>query len=165
MEIKTGKCAARIYLEHLFAPLGLHDVIMGNASSDGEFTAMELAVIGQWLANCGSYGEYQFISSATFEEMLPRPTNQATVAREHGLGLHRIRHRRPGASANPAEPNELLFSENTFGHGSFSGCILVVDPDQQLVIVQARKQFHQPDNEYWTRFFQVVADSIKLDKE
>ena len=161
MEIKTGKCAARIYQEHLFAPLGLQGIIMGNASSDGEFTAMELAVIGQWLANRGSYGEYQFISPKTFEELRPKMTGQPTVAGEHGLGLHQIRHRRTGTSKNPAEPNGLLFSENTFGHGSFSGCILVVDPDQQLVIVQVRKQFHAKDNEYWTRFFQVVADSIK----
>ncbi len=165
MELKTGKCAARIYHEHLFAPLGLQDIIMRNASSDGEFTAMELAVIGQWLANRGSYGEYQFISSETFEEMLPKTTSEPTVAGEHGLGLHAIRHRRPGALTHPAEPSDLLFSRNTFGHGSFSGCVLVVDPDQQLVIVQARKQFRQLDNGYWTRFFQVVADAIKTNKE
>jgi CubicO group peptidase (beta-lactamase class C family) len=162
MEIKTGKCAAKIYQEHLFAPLGLQDIIMGNASSDGEFTAMELAVIGQWLANRGSYGEDQFISQETFEELRPKTTGEPTVAGEHGLGLHKIRHRRQGPSKNPAESNALLFSENTFGHGSFSGCILVIDPDQQLVIVQVRKQFRPEDNEYWTRFFQVVADAIAV---
>ncbi len=165
MEIKTGKCAARIYHEHLFAPLGFQDIIMRNASSDGEFTAMELAVIGQLLANRGSYGQYQFISPETFTEMLPKTTGEPTVAGEHGLGLHHIRHRRQEASTNLTEPDNLLFSKNTFGHGSLSGCILVVDPDQQLVIVQARKQFRQPDNEYWQRFFQVVADAIKKDKE
>lgn len=58
-----------------------------------------------------------------------------------------------------------LFSEKTFGHGSFSDCILEIDPDQQLVIVQAIKQFHQLNNEYWRRFFQVVADAIKQDQE
>ena len=161
MEIKTGKCAAKIYQEHLFTPLGLQDIIMGNASSDGEFTALELAVIGQWLANRGSYGDDQFISPETFEELRPKTTGEPTVAGEHGLGLHKIRHRRQGPSKNPAESNALLFSENTFGHGSFSGCILVIDPDQQLVIVQVRKQFRPEDNEYWTRFFQVVADAIQ----
>jgi CubicO group peptidase (beta-lactamase class C family) len=162
MEIKTGKCAARIYHEHLFAPLGLQDVIMGNASSDGEFTAMELAILGQWLANKGSYGDRQFIGSETFVEMLPRPSNEETVAGDHGLGLHRIRHRRVGADPNTKEHGALLFSENAFGHGSFSGCILVIDPDQQLVIVQARKRFQSTDNTYWARFFQVVADAIKV---
>ena len=165
MEIKTGKCAARIYHEHLFAPLGFQDIIMGNASSDGEFTAMELAVIGQLLANGGSYGQYQFLSPETFNEMLPKSTREPTIAGEHGLGLHQVRHRRQGGATNPAETIDLLFSENTFGHGSFSGCILVVDPDQQLVIVQARKQFHQRDNEYWRRFFQVVADAIRKDRD
>ncbi|MCE3017565.1 MAG: serine hydrolase domain-containing protein [Pirellula sp.] len=165
MEITTGKCAARIYHEHLFAPLGLQNIIMGNASSDGEFTAIELAIIGQWLANRGSYGEYQFISPETFQEMLPKSTGQSSVAGEHGLGLHQISHRRQGPPKNPEKPNELLFSENTFGHGSFSGCILVVDPDQQLVIVQARKQFRPEDNKYWSQFFQVVADAIKDEKQ
>ena len=42
MEIVTGKSAVRIYDEHLFRPLGFGDVRMGNASSSGEFTAMEL---------------------------------------------------------------------------------------------------------------------------
>ena len=138
---------------------------MGNASSDGEFTAMELAVIGQLLANGGSYGQYQFLSPETFNEMLPKSTREPTIAGEHGLGLHQVRHRRQGGATNPAETSELLFSENTFGHGSFSGCILIVDPDQQLVIVQARKQFHQRDNEYWRRFFQVVADAIRKDRD
>jgi CubicO group peptidase (beta-lactamase class C family) len=159
MEIKTGKCAARIFHEHLFAPLGMRDVIMGNASSDGEFTAMELAIFGQWLANQGSYGEHQFITSETFAEMLPSPSNTETVAGDHGLGLHRIRHRRVDADAKEQGP--LLFSEKAFGHGSFSGCILVIDPDQQLVIVQARKRFQSMDNAYWARFFQVVADATK----
>ena len=81
-----------------WAPLGLQDIIMGNASSDGEFTAMELAVIGQLLANRGSYGQYQFFSPETFNEMRPKTTGEPTVAGEHGLGLHHIRHRRPGAS-------------------------------------------------------------------
>jgi CubicO group peptidase (beta-lactamase class C family) len=163
MEIKTGKCAARIYHEHLFAPLGMKDVIMGNASSDGEFTAMELAIFGQWLANQGSYGEHQFIAPETFAEMLPSQSDSNRVAGDHGLGLHRIRHRRVGSDANATTQGPLLFSENTFGHGSFSGCILVVDPDQQLVIVQSRKRFQSSDNEYWARFFQVVADAIKVD--
>lgn len=159
MEIKTGKCATRIYHEHLFAPLGMQDVIMGNASSDGEFTAMELAILGQWLANQGSYGEHQFITPETFAEMLPNRSNVETVAGDHGLGLHRIRHRR--VNADTKEQGSLLFSENTFGHGSFSGCILVIDPDQQLVIVQSRKRFQSTDNAYWARFFQVVADATK----
>lgn len=161
MEIKTGKCATRIYHEHLFAPLGMQDVMMGNASSDGEFTAMDLAILGQWLANQGSYGEHQFITPETFAEMLPNRSNVETVAGDHGLGLHRIRHRRVDSDANTTTQGPLLFSENTFGHGSFSGCILVVDPDQQLVIVQSRKRFQSSDNAYWARFFQVVADATK----
>lgn len=164
MEIKSGKCAPRIYQDHLFEPLGLGDVVMGNASSDGELTAMELAIIGQWLANRGSYGELEYISPRTFSELLPREMSGLVTGVAQGLGLHQIRHLRPGAPVNTNKPEDQLFSENTFGHSSFSGCILVVDPDQQLVIVQARKQFHEADNAHWTRFFQVVAEAIQDDR-
>lgn len=165
MEIVTGKCAARIYHDHLFAPMGFTEVIMGNASSDGELTAMELAVIGQCLANRGSYGDQEFISQTTFAEMLPQKPGDAGVAGEHGLGLHRILHRRSVDAETSKSPGELLFSESAFGHGSFSGCILVIDPTQHLVIVQARRAFHPEDQVYWSRFFEVVTDAVRKDKE
>jgi CubicO group peptidase (beta-lactamase class C family) len=163
MEIQSGKCAPRVYHDYLFEPLGFGDVILGNASSDGEFTAMELAIIGQWIANRGSYGQLEFVSPQTFAEFLPQKTNVTGTNVDQGLGLHRVSHRRPGAPANSLEPGDQLFSENAVGHGSFSGCILLVDPDQQLVIVQARKQFHKEDNELWSRFFQVAAAAIAND--
>jgi CubicO group peptidase (beta-lactamase class C family) len=161
MEIRSGKCAPRVYFDHLFEPLGFGDVILGNASSDGEFTALELAITGQWLANGGSYGELEFVSPRTFAELLPKKQYVPGVNVDQGLGLHRVSHLRPDAPANSLEPGDRLFSVNAVGHGSFSGCVLLVDPDQQLVIVQARKQYRPEDDEYWKRFFQVVAAAIE----
>jgi CubicO group peptidase (beta-lactamase class C family) len=163
MEIVTGKAAIQIYHDHFFEPLGFGDVILGNASADGEFTALELAKMGQWMLNQGSYGDLEFISSETFAQMLPKKLDIVGVTVEQGLGFHRVFHRREGAAANSLEPADLLFSEKTFGHGSFSGCIFVVDPAQQLVIIQARRKFGPEDQEFHKRLFQTIADAIRLD--
>jgi CubicO group peptidase (beta-lactamase class C family) len=167
MEILAGKCAARIYCEHLFAPLGLGDVRLSNASSDGEFTAMELAILAQWIANRGSYGDLEFISPATFEQLLPQPIHVADRQNieEDGMGIHWVRHLKPGAQANSRRPEDLLFSVDTLGHGSFSGCIFVVDPQQQLVITQVRKQLGLRHAEYWEKFFRTVADVTSIADE
>jgi CubicO group peptidase (beta-lactamase class C family) len=160
MELVAGQSAARLYHEHLFEPLGFGDVTLGNASSDGHFTAYEMAVLGQWMANRGSYGELEFISPATFERLLPEPLHVSGAFEEYGVGIHWIRHRRPGAAADSRDPADLLFSPRTIGHGSFSGCILNVDLEQQLVIVQVRAKFADADNAWWARYFQTIAQAI-----
>jgi CubicO group peptidase (beta-lactamase class C family) len=160
MEIVAGKCAARIYDEYLFRPLGFGDFVLGNASSDGEFTAMELAILAQWVANEGSYGKMEFITPETFDQFLPRPLNVAGATDDQGLGMHRVRHRRPGAAKDSMKPEDQLYGPRTIGHGSFSGCIFVVDPDQQLIVTQVRKEFGSADNDWYIRFFQTIAAAI-----
>lgn len=165
MEMLTGKCAARVYDEHFFQPLGFGDVVMGNASSDGEFTARELAILAQWVANRGSYGGLEYISPETFETLLPQPIRVLDngYTEDEGLGLHWVRHRKPGADPNSKRPEDLLFGPRTLGHGAFSGCVLVVDPDQQLVITQVRRQSSPRHGEWSEKFFQTVAAVIAPD--
>ncbi len=159
MEIVTGKSAARLYDEHLFRPLEFGDVRIGNASSSGEFTAMELAVLAQWFVNRGSYGAHQFIRPETFERLLPQPPRVADASdtAETGIGIHRHRHLKPGAPRDSKRDEDLLFGPNTIGHGSFSGCIFLVDPDQELVVVQVRKQSGPRSAEWSPKFFQTIA--------
>jgi CubicO group peptidase (beta-lactamase class C family) len=162
MELLAGKSASRLYEEHFFRPLGFQGVVMGNASSDGEFTALELGTLAQWVANGGSYGPWEFIAPETFARLLPEPlrvADRGSVA-EEGIGLHWVRHRKPGASPNSLRPEDLLFSPRTVGHGSFSGCIFVVDPERQLVITQVRKNSGARGAEWSARFFQTIAAAI-----
>jgi CubicO group peptidase (beta-lactamase class C family) len=163
MELMAGKSAVRIYDEHLFRPLGFGDVPISNASSDGEFTAMELAILAQWVANRGSYGAKEFISPATFAELLPQPVpvaNQEGIA-EQGIGLHPIRHLKPGSPADSKRPEDMLFSPSTIGHGSFSGCIFLIDPEQHLIITQVRKKSGLRSAEWTQKFFQAVAAAVE----
>jgi CubicO group peptidase (beta-lactamase class C family) len=162
MEIVTGKCAARLYHEHLFQPLGLGDVPIDNASSDGHFTALDLGILAQWIANRGSYGSHQFIAPEMFDRLLPEPLRVPDRGHtdEEGIGLHWVRHTKPGAPSNSKRAEDLLFSPRTLGHGSFSGCILVIDPQQQLIITQVRKQSGPRSREWSARFFQTIAAAV-----
>lgn len=162
LEIVTGKSAARIYDEHLFHPLGFGNVRMGNASSSGEFTAMELGILAQWVVNRGSYGDQQFIRPETFELLLPQPVLVADpgYTAEEGIGIHWQRHLKPGAPRDSKRNEDLLFGPNTLGHGSFSGCIFLVDPDQELVVVQVRKQSGPRSGEWSPKFFQTIAEIL-----
>lgn len=164
MEIVTGKSAARIFDEHLFRPLGFGDVRMGNASSSGEFTAKELGILAQWMVHQGSDGDQQFIRSETFQRLLPRPLQVADpgYTADEGIGIHWQRHLKPGVSRDSKRNEDLLFGPNTFGHGSFSGCIFLVEPDLELVVVQVRKQSGPRSAEWSPKFFQTTAEADKL---
>lgn len=162
MEIVTGKSAVRIYHEHLFRPLGFGDVRMGDASSSGEFTAMELGILAQWLVNRGSYGSQQFIRPETFQRLLPQPLQVADpgYTTDEGIGIHWQRHLKPDVPRDSKREEDLLFSKNSLGHGSFSGCIFFVDLDHQLVVVQVRKQGGHRSGEWSQKFFQVIAEVL-----
>lgn len=163
MEIVAGQSAARLYYEHLFQPLEFGDVRMGNASSGGEFTAMELGVLAQWVANRGSYGSRQFVRPETFEQLLPLPLRVADhgYTAEEGIGIHWQRHLKSGALRDSKRDEDLLFGPHTLGHGSFSGCIFLVDPDQELIITQVRKRGGPRSAEWSSRFFQTVASVVR----
>ncbi len=163
LELIAGQSAAKLYDEQLFKPLGYCDVVVGNASSDAELTAAELASLGELLAHEGEASGRRFFRPETLPLLLPRQLEvEAAPAHGYGVGLHWVYHRIPGADPNSVEERDLLFSPRTVGHGSFSGCILVVDLERKLVIAQARRQFKDADSEWYAKFFQVVAEALKL---
>jgi CubicO group peptidase (beta-lactamase class C family) len=162
MEIVAGKTALHLYREHLYEPLGLGDVPMENASTGARFTARELGVLAQWLANRGSYGEVEFASAETFAKMIPEPLGRRYpgVTEEEGIGIHWIRPLKPGAKVGSTRPQDLIFSTHTVGHGSLSSCIILADLDRGLVVTQVRKTGGPRFGEWSLKFFQAVADRI-----
>ena len=138
------------------------DVRIDNASSDGHFTAMELAILAQLIANRGSYGELEFISPRTFNRLLPEPVNvpdRGSVENE-GIGLHWIRRLKADAAAKLEASRGSAIQRPTVGHGSLSGCIFMIDLDQQLIITQVRRQIGPRYGEWSGRFFQTIANAI-----
>jgi CubicO group peptidase (beta-lactamase class C family) len=163
MEILAGQSWRRIYEDHLFAPLGLGDVPMDNASSGAQCTARQLGLLAQLFANRGSYGQLEFLSRQTFAQLLPEDLSRRypEVHETEGVGMHWLRHVRPGRPADSTRPEDQLFSPRTIGHGSFSASIFLIDLDRDLTIVQVRRQAGERYNEWEPRFFEAIVDSVR----
>lgn len=71
---------------------------------------------------------------------------------------------KPGVPKDSKRAEDLLFSPRTVGHGSFSGCIFLVDPEQQLVITQVRKRSGPRSAEWSARFFQTIAAGVDSER-
>ena len=155
MEYMTGKSIVRLFHDDLFRPLGIHDVPVDDCAFGGHFTAYELGVLGQCLANHGRYGDKQFITEETFQQLLPVPLSKyyPGLDLEWGIGLTWFREQKPGSK-------DLIFGEHVIGHGSASSCILRVDLDHDLVVTQIRKTAGEKYGEYAEKFFMAIADGM-----
>jgi len=47
------------------------------------------------------------------------------------------------------------------GHGSFSGCVFLVDPETQFIITQVFKQSGPRNRKWLQRFFQTIASVLR----
>ncbi len=158
MQIITGKSLPLLYQDYLFDPLGMTKARIDDASAGAHLTAMDLAKVAQWLLNRGRYGRHQFISEATFNLLLPEDLAKRYpgVTKEvEGIGMHWMRDRPPGAMAD-----ELLLSSRTLGHGSFSACLLRADYENDLIVVQIRREGGPRHGEWLPRFLQALVGSL-----
>jgi CubicO group peptidase (beta-lactamase class C family) len=144
MEIVSGRSMVRLYHDRLFEPLGIGDVPMSNASSGARFTARQLAVLAQYMANRGSYGELELVSPDTFRRLLPEPLGRryAGVVEIEGIGMHWMKGLGP----------------RTIGHGSLTSSIFLVDLDRDLVVVQLRRQAGPEFAEWSVKFLHAVME-------
>ena len=65
--------------------------------------------------------------------------------------------------ADSKRPEDQLFSAATVGYGSFSGCIFMVDLDQDLVIAQARRRTGPRWGVWAARYFQTIEEALDND--
>jgi len=163
MEILAGKSMCHLYEDYLFAPLGLRDVPIANASAGAQLNARELATIAQLFANRGSYGPQQFVSPSTFEQMLPRDLSKEypNVHESEGIGMHWMHPLKAGAKPESKDPKDWIFGPHVIGHGSLSGCIFMIDRDKDLIIAQVRRGQSERFGEWSTKFFQTIADVLQ----
>jgi CubicO group peptidase (beta-lactamase class C family) len=164
LELITGQSAVRLYQQHLFRPLGLGEVPISEASAGAKLTAHELGALAQLIANQGRYGDQELIAPATFDRLLPKPLKQwyPKIEEVEGIGLHFKNDRRPGAPPRSNEPEDLLFSDHTVGYGSLSQCLLRVDLERDLIVVQVRKEAGERHGEWLRKFLAAVRDGLIL---
>ncbi len=164
MQILSGKSFTRLYHEHLFGLLDIRTAVIEDASAGARLTAIDLAKVAQCLVNRGSYGARQFVSEGRFKELLPEDLNvrYPGVTNEiEGVGMHWMRDLKHGSPTGSKSKEHLILSPRTLGHGSLSSCILRADLDNQLIVVQIRRQAGPRFGEWQTRFLQTVASTIQ----
>ena len=106
----------------------------GIAGHAGLFSsATDLAIYGQMMISGGRYNGVRILKSDTVKTM----TRAYPVSRGfRGLGWDK----RTGYSSNRGD----LLSDSAFGHGGFTGTVLWMDPDNELIFVFLSNRVH-PD--------------------
>jgi len=162
MELVAGRSAPHLYHEHLFGPLGMGDVPVDLASAGMQFTARELAAMAQLLANRGSYGDREFFAARTFETLLPEALGRRYpgVAEEEGVGMHWMRHTKPGVAPGSTRPQDLVFDPPLLGHGSLTSCLFFADPARGLVITQVRRTAGPRFGHWSLEFLAAIKDGL-----
>lgn len=128
----------------------------GVAGNAGLFsTAEDLAIIGQMWLQKGAYGGTQWLSSEIVEEFTRRQ------AGHRGLGFDK-----------PPYSGEYLIapsaSKNSFGHTGFTGTLIWMDPDEELVFIFLSNRVHPRANNWQLnqmkirqRAHEVVYEAIR----
>jgi CubicO group peptidase (beta-lactamase class C family) len=117
--------------------------ISGNA---GLFsTASDLGILGQMWLNGGSYGGQRYLNPGTINMFA------ATQPENHrGLGFDKAASRNLNAPSAPA---------STYGHTGFTGCVMWVDPENEIVYVFLSNRLH-PNVNNWQLLGQKVLQNV-----
>lgn len=117
--------------------------ISGNA---GLFsTASDLGILGQMWLNGGSYGGQWYLNPSTIKMFA------ATQPENHrGLGFDKAAARNLNAPSAPA---------STYGHTGFTGCVMWIDPENEIVYVFLSNRLH-PNVKNWQILGQKVLQNV-----
>jgi len=148
----TGQSISTFARDQLLEPLGCRHTEVFNTGGATESTAHDLARVLQMVQNGGSYGDTQFLTSQTVQEMLPRRLTKTlgpyTNDREWGIG------------AMPWKVSGL--SPFTFGHKGYYRSTAFCDPIHELVVVMTRVDppSGKKYDEHHPRFLHALVDSL-----
>jgi CubicO group peptidase (beta-lactamase class C family) len=127
-------------------------------------TAEDIAKVGQLLLNRGSYGDLEFFSPGTFEQLLPlslRELYGIDTDEARGIGLEWwLRQLHPDAGKNGIPADKTILSRNVIGHGAGSGAVFGIDLDNELVIVQTRDWPAKDYEKYLSQFLMAIMDGL-----
>jgi CubicO group peptidase (beta-lactamase class C family) len=162
MEIVSGKSIFRLFRENLFDPLGMKNTYNEEDLAYGtQSTAYDLALVGQMVLNKGSYGNIDFFSAETFDQLLPKPLNQwyPMIEQDWGIGITWMQTYRSEEDADHPQGSVIL-SPNIIGHGSATSSVLQVDLDNEIVITQSRRNGGKDFNKYFEKLLLILEDHL-----
>jgi CubicO group peptidase (beta-lactamase class C family) len=117
--------------------------VSGNA---GLFSsASDLGILGQMWLNGGVYGGKRYLNQATIKMF------SATQPENHrGLGFDKAAIKNLNAPSAPA---------TTYGHTGFTGCVMWIDPENEIVYVFLSNRLH-PNVKNWQILGQKVLQNV-----
>ncbi len=149
IEAVSGEALPRFYRRHLLEPLGCEHTDVVGAHNDAQSIPLDMARIAQMLLNGGVYGDLEFFSSKTFEQMLPQRLTAVLgpdTTREGGIGLDRST------------------GSDEIGHPAASGALFIIDRKEQLIVVMCRDKKGPFYSKYRDRFLDTVREGIDRGK-
>ena len=165
MEVVGGKSALRLMQENFFGPLSMHNTAMDDMGALTMSTAEDMAKVGQLLLNKGSYGDLEFFSPETFEQLLPlslRELYGIDTDEVRGIGLEWwLQQLHPDAGKGGIPTDKTILSRRVVGHGAGSGAVFGVDLENELVIVQAREWPAKDYEKYLSQFLMAIAEGLE----
>lgn len=160
MEIVSNKSIFRLFREHLFDPLEMNNTFNEEDLAYGtQSTAYDLALVGQMVLNKGKYGNLEFFSEKTLDQLLPKPLNTwyPDINQDWGIGFTWLRQNRKNSNDVENRENPYILGKNTVGHGSATSTILRVDFDNNLVIAQSRRDA----GEYYEKYLEKLLLALE----
>lgn len=117
--------------------------ISGNAGLYS--SASDLGILGQMWLNGGTYGGKRYLNESTIKNFT------ATQPENHrGLGFDKAAARNLNAPSAPA---------STYGHTGFTGCVMWIDPENEIVYVFLSNRLH-PNVKNWQILGQKVLQNV-----
>lgn len=95
--------------------------------------------------------------------MLPKPivvTDPEAKVDPYGYGLNFKPHLKKGRDAGSKNPADYHFSPRTIGHGSITNCLLRVDLETGLVLVQIRGASGDNYGEWSEKFLMCISENL-----
>ena len=131
----------------------------GVAGHAGLFSnAWDLAKLYQMNMQKGVYGGRRYLFNTTVPHFAKNYTNLS----HRGLGWNK-------PDGDPTDPHiAAMASDNTFGHTGFTGTVVWVDPNEQLIFIMLSNRVYPRDNntklikeKYRKRIHEAVYEAIK----
>lgn len=139
VEKVSGTPLGRFAKERIFTPLGMKTARTSNWGNAGlACSARDLAVFAQTVLNGGIYGDVRILGPLTVRAMISRQTQPGLARDERGCsvgpdrGLGWLRSYYSTGFRSEYDGRARL---DAFGHSGYSGVVLWVYPDLELIIV------------------------------
>jgi CubicO group peptidase (beta-lactamase class C family) len=149
IELVSGEAIPQFYKRHLLDPLGCENLEVFGNSWDSRAAPLDLAKVGQVLLSRGSYGDMEFFSEETFEQMKQERLTKVLgpdTTEYRGIGVYHM--------------FEDEFGKGTFGHGAASSADLIISPEKDMVVIMTRNAAGESFGKYHPKFVEAVTDAI-----